>query len=136
MAAVAALIDDFRGAGAEVVAVSTDSVYSHKIFAQTSPSAKKINYPLMSDRSQKISRAYGVLDETTGTAYRATFIIDPEGNVVYYSVYPREVGRSAPEILRTLKGIQYGRQSGEGVPAGWKPGDPGIRRDWDKVGTV
>lgn len=116
------------------MAISTDSVYAHKVFHETSPHASRVRFPLLSDRSGRIARAYGVWSPETGAAFRASFIIDPEGRVRYYSVYPREVGRSVREIVRTLAGIQYGEATGEGVPAGWRPGEPGIRRDFAMVG--
>jgi alkyl hydroperoxide reductase subunit AhpC len=119
---------------AKAIAISTDSVYSHKIFHDTSPSAGKVQYPLLSDRTGRIARAYGVWSPETGAAFRASFIIDPLGRIRYYSVYPREVARNVSEILRTLAGIQYGEETGEGVPAGWRPGMPGIKRDFSKVG--
>jgi peroxiredoxin (alkyl hydroperoxide reductase subunit C) len=118
------------------VAISTDSVYSHKVFHDISPHAGQVQYPLLSDRSGSIARAYGVWSAAMGAAYRATFIVDPKGRIRYYSVYPREVGRNVRELVRTLAGIQYGEATGEGVPAGWKPGMPGIRRDFDLVGTI
>lgn len=118
------------------MAISTDSIYAHKVFHETSPSAGKVQYPLLSDRSGRVARAYGVWSPETGAAFRASFIIDPEGRIRYWSVYPREVGRNVKEILRTLEGIQYGEATGGGVPAGWRPGMPGIRRDFDLVGSV
>lgn len=121
---------------AYAIAISTDSVYAHKVFAEVSPSAQKVQYPLLSDRNGNIARSYGVWGLSTGAAYRATFIIDPEGRIRYYSVYPREVGRSVEEILRTLAGLQYGEATGEGVPAGWEPGMPGIKRDFSKAGRI
>ncbi|KYZ75068.1 peroxiredoxin [Anaerosporomusa subterranea] len=136
MAAVAAHYRDFLRLGAYPLAISTDSVYSHKVFAEVSPSAATVQYPLLSDRSGAIGRSYGVWDPKTGAFYRSTFIIDPLGRVRYYSVYPREVGRSVEEILRTLAGIQYGELTGEGAPAGWQPGMPGLKRDFSKAGTI
>lgn len=109
-------------------------MYAHKVFSEISPSASQVQYPLLSDRSGSIARAYGVYDEERGAAYRATFIIDPQGRIRYYSVYPREVGRNVREIVRVLAGIQYGEFTGEGVPPGWLPGMPGIRRDFNMVG--
>lgn len=106
------------------------------MFAKVSPSARSAQYPLVSDRSGAIGRAYGVWDQNTGAFYRATFMIDPKGRIRYYSVYPREVARNICEILRTLAGIQFGEATGEGVPAGWEPGDPGIRRDFSLAGTI
>lgn len=114
--------------------MSTDSVYSHKVFHEISPNASRVQYPLLSDRSGKIARAYGVYGPETGAAFRASFIIDPLGRIRYYSVYPREVARNVEEIVRTLEGIQYGEATGEGVPAGWCPGMPGIKRDIKMAG--
>jgi NADH-dependent peroxiredoxin subunit C len=119
-----------------VLAISTDSVYSHKVFTDVSPSAQKVQYPLISDRNQRISKAYRVLDPKIGASFRATIFIDPEGIIVAKLVYPREVGRNIPELVRLLQGIQYGRKTGTGVPANWLPGMPGIKRDFSKVGTI
>jgi Peroxiredoxin len=136
LAAVADIYPCLKNFCATAIAISTDSVYSHKVFHDISPHASYVQYPLLSDRSGSIARSYGVWSAATGAAFRASFIIDPEGRIRYYSVYPREVGRNVKEIVRTLEGIQYGEATGEGVPAGWKPGMPGIRRDFDLVGTI
>lgn len=134
MAAVAACYPRIRKLGADAIAISTDSVYSHKVFHETSPNASRVQYPLLSDRTGNIAKAYGVYNYEAGAAFRASFIIDPTGKIRYYSVYPREVARSVPEIVRTLEGTLYGEATGEGVPAGWEPGMPGIKRDFSKVG--
>ena len=127
----------FRSLNAEVLGISTDSIYIHKEFTQISPSARKVEYPLVADRNHHISRLYQVLDEETGIAYRATFIITPEPQTIsFWNVYPREVGRNVDEIIRVLEGLQYFQRTGLGVPPSWQPGEPGIRRDFDKVGTV
>jgi len=117
-----------------VLAISTDSIYSHKIFLQTSPSGQKVNFPVLSDRTQEVSKTYGILREAEGFAYRATFIIDPEGRIQYYGVNPQPVGRNIDEILRIIAGLQYNRATGCGVPAGWMPGEPGIPIGWEFVG--
>lgn len=119
-----------------MLAISTDSVYSHKVFAEVSPSARTVQYPLVSDRSHEISRKYGVLRERLGYTYRATFIIAPGGEIRYACLYPPEVGRNIDEIIRVIQGLQYEELTGLGVPAGWVPGQPGIRRDFSRVGTI
>jgi len=131
---VAAYHHVFEELGAEVLAISTDSVYAHKVFMQTSPSAKKVQYPLLSDRSQLISRMYGVLREELGFSFRATFIIAPGGEIKYASLYPPEVGRNVPEIIRIIQGLQHESATGEGIPAGWRLGKPGIVRDFSQIG--
>lgn len=95
-----------------------------------------MQFPLLSDRNHQISRAYTVLDEESGTAFRATVIVDPEGIIVSKQIYPREIGRNSYEILRMLQGIQYGRQNQLGVPANWVPGMPGIKRKTEDIGRI
>lgn len=136
MAAVAAIHEQFKYLNAEILGISTDSVYSHKVFTEVSKSASKVTFPLLSDRTHEISKAYRVLNPKTGATFRATVIVDPEGKIVSKLVNPLEVGRNVYEILRLLQGIQYGRQTGEGVPANWVPGQPGIIRDPSQIGKI
>jgi len=77
-------------------------------------------YPLLSDLTKQVSRAYGVLLERLGAALRGTFLIDPDGRVRAFTVQDLTVGRSVDEILRLLSGLQ----TGELCPSGWRPGDP------------
>jgi len=136
VAAVAAIYDQLKLLNTEVLAISTDSVYAHKVFTEVSPSAAKVNFPLVSDRTHEISKAYRVLNEHTGATFRATVIIDPEGTIVTKMVYPLEVGRNVYEILRVIQGVQYARRTQEGVPANWVPGQPGIVRDPKYIGRI
>lgn len=120
----------------EVFGISTDSIYSHKIFKDISPSARMVQYPLVSDRNQEISKAYRVLDAKTGATFRATVIINPEGTIVSKMIYPLEVGRSSYELLRVMQALLMNRQTGLGIPANWVVGQPGIKRDIAKLGTI
>ncbi|TEB07858.1 Selenocysteine-containing peroxiredoxin PrxU [Pelotomaculum schinkii] len=133
---MAARYDEFIKLGAQVLAISTDSVFAHKVFAEVSPSARTVQYPLLSDRSHLISRQYGVLREELGFTYRATFIISPRREIKYACLYPREVGRNVDEIIRVIQGLQFEEATGLGVPAGWQPGMPGIKRDFAMVGRI
>ncbi len=136
MAAVADRYTEITGLGADVLGISTDSIYSHKVFHEVSPSAKKVMYPLISDRTLNISRSYGVLDDKSASSYRATFIIDPNGKIKLWEVYPSTVGRNIDEIIRALKAIQYNAQSNEGTPANWQPGENGIKPDLQSAGKI
>jgi peroxiredoxin (alkyl hydroperoxide reductase subunit C) len=108
---------EFRSEQAEVLGVSVDSIDSHRKWADE---LGGINYPLLSDDEKKVSRAYGVLDEKAGVAARATFIINPAGEVSYLVVSSSNVGRSVEETLRVLKALRTERL----CPSEWKPGDP------------
>jgi NADH-dependent peroxiredoxin subunit C len=127
-------MDKFKALNAEVLGISTDSIFSHKIFLQTSPGGRKVNFPLLSDRALVVSKMYGVLNESEAFAYRAAFIIDPEGTIQAVIINPQPVGRNIDEILRIIAGLQYNRKTGMGAPAGWVPGEPGIRTGWEYVG--
>lgn len=124
----------FKSLDTAVFGISTDSIYSHKIFMQTSPLARRINYPVLSDRTQEVSKKYGVLNKVEGFASRGTFIIDPEGIVQWIVINPQAVGRNTYEIIRMLEALQYNRETNLAVPADWKRGEAGISKDWDMVG--
>jgi peroxiredoxin len=63
----------------QVLTVSVDSVYSHRVWAERDG----FGFPLLSDfwPHGAVAKAYGVFDEEVGTALRGTFIIDREGTV-------------------------------------------------------
>ncbi len=126
----------FRAMGARVLAISTDSVESHAVFTQVSPSGRQINFPLLSDHTGQISAAYGVLDPWRGTAQHATVFIDPDGYVQAVLIYPRTVGRNIDEVLRILAGLQAHAATGLQIPAQWQPGQAGIPRDLRLAGRV
>ena len=113
--------DDFEAIGADVLGISTDSVFSHRAWLQT-PRDKggvaDLRYPLASDQTKDVSRAYGVLIENQGIALRGLFVIDPEGSLRYAVVHDLNVGRSAEETLRVIQALQTGGLCG----AEWRPG--------------
>lgn len=82
--------------------------------------ARRRGVPLLSDPIREATRAYGVLNEADGRAFRATFIVGPDGRIAYFVVSPMNVGRSVDETLRVLEALQTGRL----CPADWRPGDP------------
>lgn len=114
---------EFTNANAELLAVSVDSKFSHKAWIK-SGAVDNLAYPLLSDFSKQMSRAYGVLDEDNSYARRGLFIIDPNGVIQYRIVHSDKVGRSVDETLRVLKALQ----TEELCPLNWKPGDKTIIR--------
>lgn len=113
--------DEFVKLGADVLGVSTDSVYSHRAWIKTPRNQNGIEgvrFPLASDITKEVSRKYGVLIPEQGVALRGLFIIDPEGVLQYAVINSLSVGRSVAETLRVLQALQ----TGELCPADWKPG--------------
>jgi peroxiredoxin Q/BCP len=64
----------FEKLGVQVFGISTQSVESHRKFAQ----AQGLNFPILADVGGKVAKKYGVLKET-GRAERVTFVIDTNG---------------------------------------------------------
>jgi alkyl hydroperoxide reductase subunit AhpC len=114
------LLGDFKDEKVEVIGVSTDSFYSHKAwFADRKIFPQEILHPVIGDNSHAVSRAFGVLKEDMGVAFRATVIVDDKGIVRAMSVNDLSVGRSPREVLRTVQALQSGGMCG----ADWKKGD-------------
>lgn len=99
-------VEDFKKEGAEVLAASVDSEHSHKAWINSS--LGKVNFPIASDMTKKVSNDFGILLEDEGVALRGLFIIDPEGVVRYSVIHDLNVGRSVDETLRVLKALKTG----------------------------
>lgn len=113
---------EFEREDARVVAVSVDDINSH---AEWVKELGGLSYPVLADTDRSLSKAYGVLNAEDGRAFRATFIISPDGRLAYMAVSPMNVGRSVEETLRVLRALRSGRL----CPADWKPGDPTMEPD-------
>jgi lipoyl-dependent peroxiredoxin subunit C len=70
------------------------------------------------DTSKSLAEELGILEEKEKIAYRATFIIDPQGIVRWVSVYDLNVGRNVKEVIRVLDALQ----TDELCPCNWEKG--------------
>lgn len=116
------LYADFKERKAQVYGVSTDSEFVHLAWRNHHPGLKDLAFPMLADTNRALSTALGILHESEGVCYRATFIVDPENTIKYLSVQDLSVGRNPHEVLRILDSLQ----SGELTPCNWKPGEPVI----------
>jgi alkyl hydroperoxide reductase subunit AhpC len=108
---------EFARRECQILGVSVDDVESHRAWAAE---LGGVGFPLLSDPARVAARAYEVLNEADDRAFRATFVVSPDGRVAYFVVSPMNVGRSVDETLRVLEALQTGRL----CPADWRPGDP------------
>ena len=114
------LLEDFADDGVEVIGASTDSYFSHAAwFADRETFPQEITHPVIADGNHAFSKAFDVLKEDAGIAFRATVIVDSEGIVQSVAVNNLDVGRSPKEILRTVQAFQAGGLCG----ADWSKGD-------------
>ena len=88
----------------------------------------RVPFPVIADRSGEIARRYGMIssDISTTETVRNVFIIDPKGIIRTILVYPMNVGRFIPEILRVVKALQVADCTKGSTPANWMPYNPVI----------
>ena len=125
--------------GVEVLSISTDSRFSHKIWNEDELSKMVeggIPFPMLSDQGGRIGRAYGVYDKAAGVDIRGRFLIDPDGIIQAMEVLTPAVGRNPDELIRQIKAFQHVRATGEVTPSGWEPGQATLTPGPDLVGKV
>ena len=141
MSAVAGKFDKLQELGVEVLSVSTDSVFVHKIWVEEELSKMTkdgIPWPMIADGAGSLGKVYGVYDETGGVNIRGRFLIDPDGVIQAMEVLTPPVGRKIEETLRQVHAFQLVRRTkgAEACPAGWEPGKPTLKPGPDLVGKV
>ncbi len=129
--------DLFKKEDAEILSVSTDTVFVHKAWQDNSPTMGKISYPMLADPTGKICREFGTYIEEEGLSLRGSFLIDPEGVLKAYEVHDNSIGRSPEELLRKLQAAKFVREhKGEVCPVNWKPGKETLKPGLDLVGKI
>jgi len=111
-----------------LIGLSVDSNASHlawiyDIYCKT---GIKVPFPIIADANGEIARKYGMIanDISNTETVRNVFIIDDKGIIRAMFVYPMEIGRAIPEILRTLQALQISDSNNAMTPANWVPCEP------------
>lgn len=131
-------LKEFKARGAEVIAVSVDSQFTHLAWKNT-PVEKggigNVQFPMVADLTKQISRDYDVLIEGAGVALRGTFMIDKEGVVRHQVINDLPLGRNVDEAVRMLDALNFLEENGEVCPAGWNRGDKGMKPSTEGVAS-
>lgn len=106
MSAYSKDLSKFAEQNAQVVGISTDSIYSHLAWQEKSIGWQ--DYPLASDYWPHggIAQKYGLLREgppLPGINERAVFIVDKDGKIVYSRVFELGQGPDNEEAIAELK---------------------------------
>lgn len=97
--------EEYERTGAEVVGVSTDSVESHKKFADR----HSLPLRLLSDPDRRVAEAYGAKSWLPGRAARAVVVIDAEGRVRHNKAQALSLFRPKDdEVLEAIRAAQKG----------------------------
>ena len=87
-----------------------------------------IPFPIIADRNGEIARKYGMISSTVNNTatVRNVFIIDDKQIVRTILVYPMNIGRNIPEILRVVRALQVSDCNNQMAPVNWMPNEPMI----------
>lgn len=128
IAALAVKYPAMREIGAEVIAVSSDTIDDHRKFQEelltSVPGGAR--FPLVADPDGTVGSLYGVYVQSQKLHLRSHFIIDPEGILQAMEIISPVIGRNVAEILRQLRALGEYRRTGQYIPCGWEPGKPTI----------
>ena len=95
--------EDYVATGAEVVGVSTDSVESHKLFAEH----HQLPLRLLSDPGRRVAEMYGAKSWLPGRAARSVVVIDAEGRVRHNKAQALSLFRPKDdEVLAAIRAAQ------------------------------
>ncbi len=88
----------------------------------------KVSFPIIADRNGQIARKYGMIsnDISNTETVRNVFIIDDKGIIRTILIYPMNIGRFIPEIIRIIQALQMADCMNSSTPANWLPNQPVI----------
>lgn len=87
----------FEETDAIIIGISSQSVESHKQFAETN----KLNYTLLSDENNIVRKLFGVPSRAFGLIPgRVTYVVDKKGRVVFIIDSQTNIQRHVDEALR------------------------------------
>lgn len=110
---------EFEDRDTVLIGASTDSEFVHLAWRNDHDDLRDLQFPMLADTSKSLAEELGILEENEKIAYRATFIIDPEGIVRWVNVNDLSVGRNVDEVLRVLDALQ----TDELCPCNWTKGE-------------
>ena len=121
----------FKLLNTELLGLSVDSNSSHlawvyDIYCRT---GIKVSFPIIADRNGEIARKYGMIsnDISNTETVRNVFIIDDKGVIRTILIYPMNVGRFIPEIIRIVQALQMADCMNSSTAANWMPNQPVIQ---------
>jgi len=123
----AALKEEFAKRNTKVLALSVDSVESHKGWINdiNETQGVDLDFPIIADEDRKIAESYDMIhpNASMNATVRSLFIIGPDKTVKLIITYPASTGRNFQEILRVLDSLQLTAYHSVATPADWKDGE-------------
>ncbi len=130
---------DWNALDTQILTVSTDSQFVHKMWDEVELSKMVkggIPFPMVADPNGQIGNSYGVYQQETGVHLRGRFIIDPDGIIQSMEVLNMAVARGTNELIRQIRAFRRVHEANEYTPADWTPDQPGLDKDKVKAGQM
>jgi alkyl hydroperoxide reductase subunit AhpC len=123
----ASLKSEFDKRNVKVIALSVDSVESHKGWINdiNETQGVEVNFPIVGDEKREIALAYDMIHPNASltATVRSLFIIAPDKTIKLMITYPASTGRNFQEILRVIDSLQLTANYSVATPADWKDGE-------------
>jgi len=124
---VAKLKNEFEKRQVKIIALSVDSVESHKEWIKDINETQftTVNFPIIADQNFEISKLYDFVHPSVSDKFtvRSVVIIGSDKKVKLLITYPASTGRNFNEILRVIDSLQLTANYSVATPADWKQGD-------------
>ena len=123
----ASLKEEFDKRNVKVIALSVDSVESHKGWISDINETQnvEVNFPIIGDENREIALAYDMIHPNASltATVRSLFVIAPDKTIKLTITYPASTGRNFQEILRVIDSLQLTAYYSVATPADWKEGE-------------
>ena len=144
-------LKDFSDRNTMVIGASCDTNEVHFAWLNTAKDnggIEGVEFPLISDSNRNLSEALGILDtkseiwneetdspqrEGDYVTYRATYLIDEDGEVFHEGINHMPLGRNVDEFLRLIDAYTHVQKNGEVCPANWTEGEDAMSANRDGV---
>ena len=123
----ASLKNEFDKRNVKVLALSVDSLESHKGWINDINETQNVvvNFPIIADENREVAELYGMMHPKASETFtvRSLFIIGPDKKIKLMITYPASTGRNFQEILRVIDSLQLTANYSVATPADWKEGE-------------
>ncbi|MEE2978114.1 MAG: peroxiredoxin [Pseudomonadota bacterium] len=123
----AKLKDEFAKRNVKAIALSVDSVKSHKGWINDINETQNtsVNFPIIADPDRKVSQLYDMIHPNASETFtvRSLFVIDPNKKIRLTITYPASTGRNFNEVLRVIDSLQLTEYHSVATPGNWQDGD-------------
>ena len=123
----AKLKDEFAKRNVKAIALSVDSVESHKGWINDINETQNtsVNFPIIADPDRKVSQLYDRIHPNASETFtvRSLFVIDPNKKIRLTITYPASTGRNFNEVLRVIDSLQLTDSHSVATPGNWQDGD-------------